>query len=99
MVKGGSVYIITNSSHTTLYTGVTSELLYRIQDHRSKKYPKSFSARYNLNKLVYFESFHSIEEAVAREKQIKAGSRSKKLKLINNFNPDWKDLYNEIVEW
>ena len=99
MVKGGSVYIITNSSHSTLYTGVTSELLYRIQDHRSKKYPKSFSARYNLNKLVFYESFHSIEEAIAREKQIKAGSRSKKLKLINNFNPDWKDLYNEIVKW
>ena len=99
MVKGGSVYIITNSSHTTIYTGVTSELLYRIQDHRNKKYPKSFSAKYNLNKLVFYESFHSIEEAIAREKQIKSGSRGKKLKLINNFNPDWKDLYNEIVKW
>ena len=99
MVKRGSIYIITNSSHTTLYTGVTSELLYRIQDHKNKKYPNSFSAKYNLNKLVYYESFHSIEEAIVREKQIKTGSRSKKLKLINEFNPHWNDLYDEILKW
>jgi putative endonuclease len=68
-------------------------------EHRDKKYPKSFTARYNLNKLVYYEVFHSIREAIAREKQLKAGSRKAKEKLIQSLNPDWKDLFEEISAW
>ena len=99
MVHGGCIYIITNAYHTTLYTGVTSDLYIRIVEHREKKYPKSFTANYNLNKLVYYELFHSIEEAIAREKQIKGGSRKKKEELINRFNPKWKDLFDEVRYW
>ena len=67
MEKGGYVYILTNKNHTTLYTGVTSDLFSRIADHREKKYWNSFTAKYNTHKLVYYETFHSIEEAIARE--------------------------------
>ena len=90
---------MTNERHTTLYVGVTSELYNRVVEHKEKKYPKSFTARYNLDKLVYFEIFHSIEEAIAREKQIKGGSRKAKEKLIQSMNPDWKDLFEEVSKW
>lgn len=100
MTKGGAVYILTNKHHTTLYTGVTSNLIRRLFEHRSGKYPKSFTGRYGVTKLVYFEVFMRIEDAIAREKQIKAGSRLKKEKLINSLNPDWNDLSHELgVEW
>lgn len=62
-------------------------------------YPKSFTARYNLNKLVYFEFHDWIETAIKREKQLKAGSRKKKIDLINSINPDWRDLWNDIKDW
>ncbi|MEQ9425652.1 MAG: GIY-YIG nuclease family protein [Cyclobacteriaceae bacterium] len=96
MVRGGSVYILTNKHHTVFYTGVTSDLLNRMIDHRDKRYPKSFSAKYNAFKLVYFENFHSIEEAIEREKQIKKYRREKKVLLIESINAGWKDLFNEI---
>ena len=99
MRKGGAVYIITNQHHTVLYTGVTSNLIARIIQHKEKKYPKSFTARYNCNKLVYFEPFHSIVEAIAREKQIKAGSRIKKVKLVESINPEWQDLFDMVQNW
>jgi putative endonuclease len=99
MVKGGSVYILTNQRHTVLYTGVTSDLVGRIYQHVNKIYANSFTKKYNVDKLVYFENHHSIEEAIAREKQIKAGSRKKKEELINKFNPQWKDLYPIILLW
>jgi len=99
MVKGGVVYILTNKNHTTLYTGVTADLWLRINDHKSGREPKSFTTRYNLHKLVYYELFHSIEEAIIREKQIKAGSRQKKIDLINSINRNWKDLYEDIAQW
>jgi putative endonuclease len=99
MVKGGAIYIMTNRTHTTLYVGVTSDLFSRVYQHKTNHYPKSFTAKYNCHKLVYFESFHSIEEDIAREKQIKGGSRKKKLELINSKNSDWKDLFEEIKEW
>lgn len=99
MKKGGCIYIMTNERHTTLYVGVTSELYNRVVEHKEKKYPKSFTARYNLDKLVYFEIFHSIDEAIAREKQIKGGSRKAKEKLIQSMNPDWKDLFEEVSKW
>jgi putative endonuclease len=95
MKKGGCIYIVTNRHHTTLYVGVTSDLYSRIVDHKEKAYPKSFTARYNLDKLVYYESSDSIIEAISREKQLKAGSRKKKEDLINNFNPHWKDLFDD----
>jgi putative endonuclease len=95
-MKGGFTYIITNQHHTTLYVGVTAILFTRIIQHREKHFPKSFSARYNLFKLVYFESFDSIIDAIAREKQLKAGPHKQKEKLINQINPEWKDLFDTL---
>ncbi len=99
MKRGGHVYIMTNKSNTTLYTGVTSQLEIRTIKHKNNYYPDSFSARYNLHKLVYYEGFHLIDEAIAREKQIKAGSRKKKETLINSINPKWQDLNPQVWEW
>ena len=98
MKKGGLVYILTNKNNTVLYTGVSSELIRRILEHKTKQFPKSFTAKYNLDKLVYFENFHSIEEAIAREKQLKASNRLTKEKLINSINPEWIDLYDGLLE-
>ena len=96
MNKGGYIYILTNENNTVLYTGVTNDLKRRIYEHKNKLNPKSFTARYNIHKLVYYETFTSIIEAIAREKQIKAGSRNKKNELINSVNKDWRDLYEDI---
>jgi putative endonuclease len=96
MERGGYIYILTNKNHTVLYTGVTSNLGNRIHEHRTGFYKDSFTSRYNVTKLVYYEEFMSIEDAIFREKQIKAGSRQKKLDLINGFNPEWKDLSGSI---
>lgn len=97
-MKPGFIYILTNFNNTTLYIGVTSDLPERIKQHKHKFYPKSFTAKYNLNKLVYYETFQMIEDAIGREKQLKAGSRLKKIQLIKSINPEWKDLYDEIQE-
>jgi len=97
--KGGCTYIVTNQRHTVFYTGVTSNLPQRVGQHRNKEYPKSFTAQYNCDKLVWFEVFAQIEEAIAREKQIKAGSRDKKIKLIDSLNPEWKDLWETEVQY
>jgi len=99
MKRGGAVYILTNLNNTTLYTGVTSDLQKRIDEHKNKVFQDSFTAKYNLTKLVYYEGFHNIEEAILREKQIKGGSRANKEKLINSINPMWRDLYEEIILW
>lgn len=99
MEKGGSVYIMTNFKNTVLYTGVTNDLIRRVYEHKLGFDPKSFTSKYNITKLVYFESFHSIEEAIAREKQIKGGSRKKKENLINSVNPEWKDLWDNLQLW
>ncbi len=98
IMKPGFVYIITNKYQTVVYTGVTSNLPQRILQHRDKKYPGSFSARYNLYFLVYYEQFQWIQDAITREKQIKAGSRAVKNDLIRSINPTWKDLYEEIKD-
>ncbi len=91
---------MTNLHHTTLYIGVTSDLIRRVQEHIHKEHKGSFTAQYNLNKLVYYETFLYIEEAIARETQIKKWSRSKKEALINSLNPSWKDLWdNEVRFW
>lgn len=87
-------YITTNKANKVLYTGVTSDLIDRMDSHRTKKYPNSFTARYNTDKLVWFQEFDSIIDARDRERQLKAGSRVKKLKLIEEKNPEWKDLYD-----
>lgn len=96
MMKPGFIYIITNKYQTVVYTGVTSNLPQRIMEHKEKKYPNSFSTRYNLNILVYYEQFQWIGDAIAREKEIKAGSRETKNNLIRSVNPTWKDLFEEI---
>ena len=88
----GFVYIMTNSNNSVLYTGVTSDLRERIVKHKSKIHLNSFSVRYNIRKLVFYESFETIGEAIKREKQIKSGSRNKKIDLINGMNPGWYDL-------
>ncbi len=95
-MKTGFIYIITNKNNTTLYVGVTSNLPKRIMEHKEKRYANSFSAQYNLSKLVYYETFQMISDAIAREKQLKAGSRAKKMDLINALNPEWKDLFEEV---
>jgi putative endonuclease len=98
MKRGGCTYMITNQYNTVLYTGVTAELRVRIWEHKTKDYPQSFTARFNCNKIVWYETFHSIEEAIDRGKQIKAGSRKAKEKLINSLNPTWKDLWDDIQD-
>ncbi len=100
MPKGGFVYIMTNKYHTTLYVGVTSDLVSRVIQHREHHFPKSFTARYKCTKLVYYNSFNHIESAIAEEKRLKGGSRQQKLDLIENLNPNWDDLFlNEIQYW
>ena len=91
-MKPGFVYILTNKNNTTLYVGVTSNLERRLKQHRSDLNPKSFTSRYKLHKLVYFEVYQMIGDAIAREKQIKAGSRAKKIALIEKENPEWNNL-------
>ena len=91
MPKQMFVYIMTNKANTVLYTGVTSNLLQRVYQHKQKLKSK-FTARYNVNKLVYYEVFDDPYNAIAREKQIKGGSRQRKINLINGMNPQWIDL-------
>jgi len=89
------IYIMTNKINTVLYTGVTSDLKRRTWEHKEKRI-KGFTKKYNIDKLVYFEIFNDPENAILREKQIKAGSRNKKIELIKEINPEWKDLYNKL---
>lgn len=90
------IYILTNFENGTLCTGVTNNLLRRTYEHKNKLV-KGFTKKYGLDKLVYYEIFNSIDQAIFREKQIKGGSRKKKLDLINNFNKKWEDLYEKII--
>jgi putative endonuclease len=85
------VYILTNTHHNVLYTGVTNNLERRCYEHKQKKI-KGFTQKYNVDKLIYFERFDSIDTAIAREKQIKGFSKEKKLALINKVNYDWNEL-------
>lgn len=95
MSKEYFVYIMTNKYNTVLYTGVTNDLARRVWQHK-EGFGSVFTNRYRINKLVYFESYESINLAIAREKQIKGGSRQKKIDLINNLNPEWNDMYEEM---
>ena len=94
--KNGFVYILFNKPNGTLYTGVTTDLLKRIQEHKTKVI-EGFTNKYEVDKLGYYEIYDSIILAIEREKQIKSGSRKKKLELIRGMNPKWDDLYNKIV--
>ena len=98
MKYGGFVYIITNQYNRVLFTGVTSALRARIFEHISKFYPQSFTAKYNCNKIVWYEFFPRIELAIAKEKQIKAGNRKTKESLINKMNPAWKNLWDDVQD-
>ncbi len=89
------VYIMTNRNNSVLYTGVTDNLHRRVWEHQHKVKSRSFTARYNICKLVYYECFGDINAAIAREKQIKAGSRAGKIALINGMNKEWRDLTEE----
>ncbi|MEK7610865.1 MAG: GIY-YIG nuclease family protein [Patescibacteria group bacterium] len=95
-MKQSFVYILTNKTNTVLYTGVTADLAKRVYQHKQKLVP-GFTEKYNVDKLVYFEVFEDITEAIKREKQIKAGSRQKKIGLIITKNPNFVDLYKEIA--
>ena len=95
-MKTYTVYILANKNNTVLYVGVTNNIQRRMSEHKSKFNRKCFTARYNVDKLVYFENFTQVLEAIGREKQLKAGSRSKKEELINLGNREWRDL---ALEW
>jgi putative endonuclease len=95
MDKQYYVYMITNYENTTLYTGVTNDFKRRIYEHKNKLVD-GFSSKYNLEKLVYYEVFDDIEQAIIREKKIKGGSRKKKEGIVSVFNPGWGDLYDSI---
>jgi len=94
--KQGYVYILANAHNKVLYTGVTSNLVKRMYEHKNKQV-EGFTRKYNVNKLVYFEVFEDIVNAITREKQIKGWLRSKKIALIETKNPAWNDLYKELV--
>jgi putative endonuclease len=95
MTKQYYVYIMTNSKNTVLYVGVTNDLIKRVYEHKAKL-ADGFTKKYNIVKLVYYEVFEDIENAILREKQIKAGSRQKKIQLIDSTNREWRDLYDEL---
>ena len=91
MDKVSYVYILTNRTHSVLYTGVTNDIARRLSEHEQGT-PGSFTEKYNVTKLVFVETFGDIRDAIASEKRIKAGSRKKKIDLINESNPEWHDL-------
>ena len=92
--KKGFVYILFNKRNGTLYTGVTYLLKRRVYEHKTKLHPDSFTAKYSVDKLGYYEEYLSIKEAIDREKQIKGGSRAAKIALIEGMNPNWEDLFD-----
>ena len=94
-MKQPAIYIMTNKRNGTLYTGVTSDLVRRVYEHKSKE-TVGFTSKYNCVLLVYYELYDKIYEAITREKQLKGGSRKKKISLIEKLNPSWLDLYNTI---
>ena len=91
------VYILTNKTGTVVYTGVTNDLLRRVYEHKNNLDPNSFTAKYSVHKLVYFEQTPSRYAAISREKQIKSWSRKKKNQLVESMNPNWDELYESIL--
>jgi len=96
MEKQPAVYILANQRNGTLYAGVTSNLVKRVWEHKNDQVD-GFTRKYGVHMLVYYELYDSMVNAITREKQIKAGSRAKKLQLIESMNPEWQDLYGSIV--
>ncbi|MBN2585239.1 GIY-YIG nuclease family protein [Patescibacteria group bacterium] len=90
------VYILASAKNGTLYTGVTADLIKRMYEHKNKFVP-GFAQKYSVGKLVYYETFNNIKNAIVREKHIKKWNREWKIKLIEQNNPQWKDLYQEIL--
>ena len=91
------VYILSNAHKNVIYTGVTNDLVRRVYEHKNHLDKGSFSARYNVENLVYFEVTANIEAAIEREKQIKSWNRKRKNKLIESLNPNWIDLYESLL--
>ena len=91
------VYILANCTNTTIYTGVTRDLVRRVYEHKHHADPNSFTAKYNIHRLVYFEQTSDVYAALEREKQIKSWRRAKKNELVETMNPKWEDLYLKIL--
>ena len=91
------VYILTNRNNTVLYIGVTNDLIRRVYEHKNKIDPRSFTSKYKVNKLIYFENTNDVKAALEREKQIKSWTRDRKTDLIFKNNPHWVDLYNQLL--
>lgn len=98
MEQNWYVYLLTNITNTVLYVGATRNLQKRVWEHKSKVI-EGFTKKYHLHKLVYYEIFDTPDEAIVREKQIKGWTRKKKDKLVDGFNPEWKDLYEDFISW
>ncbi len=96
-MKEGYIYFLANKTNTVLYIGVTSDLVKRVYEHKEKKI-KGFSEKYNCTRLVYYEKFDEISNAIEREKQLKNWHREWKNNLVNEFNPEWNDLYEEMLK-
>jgi putative endonuclease len=96
-MKQAYVYILANKKHGTLYLGVTSNLVKRVYQHKTN-IVEGFTEKYNVKNLVYFETTPCIASAIQREKQLKKWNRAWKIRIIEEFNPEWKDLYNDIVK-
>ena len=92
------VYILANATNVTIYTGITRDLVRRVYEHRHEMDPSSFTARYKVHKLVYFEQTTDVKAALEREKQIKSWNRARKNALVESMNPAWQDLYPGILE-
>jgi len=90
-------YIVTNDKHNVLYTGMTNDLKRRIYEHKNGTNRDRFATKYRTNMLMYYEIFDTADQAIRREKQIKAGPKQKKIDLINSINPQWRDLYEDVV--
>ena len=91
------VYILSNNTHTTIYTGVTNNLVRRVYEHRHELADQSFTAKYKVHRLVYYEATNDVRAAIEREKQIKGWNRARKNKLVESMNPSWEDLYESIL--
>ena len=89
------VYILSNKNHSVFYTGVTNNLIRRVYEHKAK-FVQGFTQKYNIDQLLYFKEYSDVRTAINREKQIKDYRREKKFQLIEEMNPNWKDLYGEI---
>ena len=91
------VYLLSNTTNSTVYVGVTNNLLKRVYEHKNKLDPNSFTARYHIHKLVYYETTSDVYSAIEREKQIKSWNRSRKNQLVDSLNPRWEDLYGNLL--